>query len=425
MMKEPLLINGDFKYFLDEAERTNKNFFVTGRAGTGKSTLLDLFKRTTGKNVVVLAPTGVSALNVGGQTIHSFFKLPPRITHYDEIKVWFPLKKIAAKLDTLVIDEISMVRADLLDLIDYVLRLHRGRDQPFGGVQLILFGDPYQLPPVIATQEERAWLDVRYQSPYFFSAHALKPPYELEKIELTKVYRQHERSFLNLLESVRKNEIDYDVIDELNRRVTPVEGNGEGYVTLAGRNTTVDKINRIALDKLTTSVFKYHATVEGDFSTAVFPTDQILMLKEGAQVMFVRNDLEKRYVNGSIGKVIELAADKIKIEIYRQNENEIIEVAPEIWEILKYKFDKETQSITTEKTGSFTQYPLKLAWAVTIHKSQGKTFDKVIIDLEGGAFEHGQVYVALSRCRTLDGIVLRRPLRPGDIILDERISELF
>lgn len=428
--KTPLVLSGDFQYALDLLEKSDTSLFLTGKAGTGKSTLLGLFRSTTRKKVAVLAPTGVAALNVQGQTIHSFFGFPPRIITPQEAgkkTTRKDLLRLYKNLKTIIIDEISMVRADVLDGIDIFLRRNRENYRPFGGVQMIFVGDLFQLPPVVNSDPvERAYFRDYYDSPYFFSAKVFnEPDFQIEYLELGKVYRQDSRHFLRLLESVRLNTADYDDLEDLNERYLPGFSETDGFITLCARNATADKINREALLQLKSPAFAFKAEVKGLFDPGLYPTDPEMSLKEGAQVMFIKNDPEKAFVNGSIGVVTEISDERIAVKIRHENgKKNTIDVVKAEWEILRYRADA-TGNIEAEPIGSFRQYPLKLAWAITIHKSQGKTFDKVLLDLGGGAFEHGQLYVALSRCRTLEGIVLRSPIRPNDVITDERIISFY
>ncbi len=425
--KSPIQLSKEYQYALNLLDKTWQNLFITGRAGTGKSTLLKLFRDTTKKKTVVLAPTGVAALNVKGQTIHSFFGFPGKPIGPSDIRRR-KNRKIYEKLEVLIIDEISMVRADLLDNVDYFLRLNRNINAPFGGVQVVFFGDLFQLPPVVATEEEHQLFQEYYESPYFFSAKVFQSNFEMEKVELRTTYRQSSRHFIRLLDAVRTNQIDYDDLEDLNDRHFPDFEAEDYYITLSARNKVADDINRRQLKRLQTPVFSYRAKITGDFNPRLFPTELDLELKVGAQVMFVKNDPQKKFVNGTIGKILDLTEDDVKVVIERPDGSTImIEVVPLEWEILKYKIDeKDTSQIKSDVVGTFTQYPLKLAWAITIHKSQGKTFDKVIINMgQKGAFEHGQTYVALSRCRTLEGVVLKSKLTPRDIMVDERIVEFY
>lgn len=423
--KKVLELSDDFKYVLDNLEKEKTNLFVTGRAGTGKSTLLQLFRNTTHKKTVVLAPTGIAALNVKGQTIHSFFGFPPKPLDRSEIKKRRD-RRLYKKMEVLIIDEISMVRADLLDNIDYFLRVNRENPYPFGGVQVVLFGDLFQLPPIVSSEAEKQLFEHYYDSPYFFSAKVFEEDFELDKVELRKVYRQENRYFLRLLDSIRLNQIDYDDLEDLNQRHLPSFEAEDFYITLSARNAKVASINKKEIDKIPYPAYLYQAAITGAFPLNLFPTEAGLQLKLHAQVMFLKNDPQKKFVNGTIGKVIKLEDDKVTIRIEEDGQKREVEVEPMDWEIQKYKLHPDDPNkIETEVIGTFKQIPLKLAWAITVHKSQGKTFDKVIIDMGRGAFEYGQTYVALSRCRTLEGIVLKQPIKPRDIMTDERIIEWY
>jgi ATP-dependent exoDNAse (exonuclease V) alpha subunit len=433
-MKKPLELNSDFQFVLDLLEKTQKNLFITGRAGTGKSTLLHLFRHITRKHCVVLAPTGVAALNVQGQTIHAFFGFPAKFIRPEEIQKRKDTR-LYKKMEVLIIDEISMVRADMLDNIDRFLRINRNRpSEPFGGVQMVFFGDLFQLPPIVASPEEQQFFKMYYTSPYFFSAKicegdgfAVSGKFEMDMFELTKVYRQEARHFIRLLDAVRLGTADWDDLQDLNERYDPQFNDKNYFITLSTRNAAVDALNNSELQRLHSEEYSYHAEVKGLFDPKQFPTEGVLKLKLGAQVMFIKNDtLNREYVNGTIGKVTKLEAEKIMVQIEDRDGNlKNINVERQTWEILRYTLTADSAGLTTDVLGSFTQYPLRLAWAITIHKSQGKTFDKVIIDLSGGAFEVGQTYVALSRCRTLEGIVLKQPIRPNDIRVDERILTFY
>ncbi len=425
--KPPIELNDDFRYALDLLEKFNTSMFITGRAGTGKSTLLQLFRNTTHKKVAVLAPTGIAALNVQGQTIHSFFGFPPRPLTKKDITPRRN-KKLYRSIDTIIIDEISMVRADMLDNVDYFLRINCDNPAPFGGKQVVFFGDLFQLPPVVNSQEE-LYFNTYYESPYFFSATVFNE-FHLEPFELRKVYRQEERNFIKLLDRVRTNRIDWDDLNTLNERYVgsdvPLE---DAYITLSTRNSIVNQINSRRLNRLPGPEVSYMGAVTGNFGERTFPTDIILKLREGAQVMFVKNDPERRYVNGTLGKIVGLREDKITVAIQKDDGSEkVIEIEQAEWEILKYRMQTNAEGrdeLNTEPVGSFKQYPIRLAWAVTIHKSQGKTFSKVVIDLGKGAFAHGQTYVALSRCTHFNGILLKQKIRPQDIMLDERIVQYY
>ncbi len=424
----PMKLNDDFKYVLDAIEQEGRSAFVTGRAGTGKSTLLRLFRDTTRKKTVVLAPTGVAALNVKGQTIHSFFKFPPRPLTRKDIRRRPRFIKFFKKIEVIIIDEISMVRADMLDAIDAFLRVNRENPlQPFGGVQMVFFGDLFQLPPVVASDEERMFLDYKYDSPYFFSSEVFRSVQdEMELVELKKVYRQNERHFIRLLNAIRTNDADIDDLEDLNDRYQPDFDPEEFHITLSTINRIVNRINTQEMDALSHPEVVFPGEITGEFSPKLFPTDLILKLKLDARVMFIKNDVEKEYVNGTIGKVVDLSPDKIVVEVSEENRTRTVVVEKEEWEISKYKMvGDSSDKIEKETVGSFTQYPLRPAWAITIHKSQGKTFDRIVIDMGRGAFEHGQTYVALSRCRTLDGIILKKKITPRDILVDERVVDFY
>jgi ATP-dependent exoDNAse (exonuclease V) alpha subunit len=422
----PLELNPDFQHALDLMEKSREHLFITGRAGTGKSTLLTLFRNTSHKKVIVLAPTGIAAINVKGQTIHSFFGFSPRLMQAHEIKKR-KYRNLYRKIDTIVIDEISMVRADILDHIDRFLRINRDNSAPFGGVQMIFFGDLFQLPPVVSSDVEKHYFSSTYSSPYFFSSQILESGLSYRMVELRKIYRQEERHFIQLLEAIRTNSMDYDDLESLNERYQPTEQEEGPTITLCSMNAIADKINQARLAELNGNMEEYRANVTGDFHERLFPTEAFLALKTGAQVMLLKNDPNKKYVNGTIGKILRLLPDKIILGVEQEDEKvEEIEVEKHEWEILKYNInEKEDHKIESKVVGTFNQYPVKLAWAITIHKSQGKTFNRVMIDLGRGAFAHGQTYVALSRCRRLGGVTLKQRIKPRDIMIDERIVEYY
>lgn len=420
-----ITLSDEFNYALNRME-AGEHLFLTGRAGTGKSTLLRIFRQTTKRKCVVLAPTGVAALNVQGQTIHSFFGFPPRLLQAHDIKVNRRNFRIFEAMETLIIDEISMVRADVMDAINIGLQINRRNSEPFGGVQVVLIGDLYQLPPIVSSETERQYFSQTYASQYFFSADCLDD-IELEMIELQQVYRQDSRHFLRLLEGIRNATIDMDDLEDLNQRHKPdYDTHGQNYLTLAARNAKVNSINIKELDALVNPVHIYLAEIKGNFPERLYPTDAAIQLKEGAQVMTLRNDTDKRYVNGTIGTIVKCKPDSILIETGDGDKQREIEVGYEEWDIIRYNMDLANPGkIGTESVGTFKQLPVRLAWAVTIHKAQGKTFDKVVIDLGAGAFESGQTYVALSRCRSLDGIILTHPIRPRDVMVDPAIVEYY
>lgn len=408
---------------LDEIEYSREHLFITGKAGTGKSTLLDLFRRTTSKNVVILAPTGIAALKVHGQTIHSFFKFPPRLILPSDIKYTPSLKRIVNKLEILILDEISMVRADILDGINKILQLHRNNNKPFGGIRLVAFGDIYQLPPIVSSAEERHFFQNNYTSAYFFASEIWQQLNNMRYINLSKVYRQTDRSFIRLLDEIRMGDIDYDSLTALNENVDP-DFDQEGYIYLSPRNATMQRINQQKLAELPNEERTYLPTITGEYNPNNMPTDPVLRIKVGAQVIFVKNDPDKEYVNGSLGIVTDLDTNLIRIRL--NHDDKEVTIGRATWDMIRYRLDPDADAqIKPEVVGTLEAFPVKLAWAMSIHKSQGQTFEKVILDMEGGAFEFGQTYVALSRCTTLEGIVLKKPLRQRDIMVDQRVVDFY
>jgi len=420
-------------HFFDLIEHTNRSVFLTGKAGTGKTTFLNDFVKRTRKKHIVVAPTGIAAINAGGVTIHSMFGLPLRTflpttdridtsmaNNIADLMPHFKYRKDKLKLlrevEIIIIDEVSMLRADVLDMMDFSLRFIRRNNQRFGGVQMLFIGDLYQLPPVVRDEHI---LKICYPSPFFFDSHAIKE-IPLITIELTKVYRQSDEDFLAILNAIRDGDVDNIDFEHLNERYDPDFDMGdEPYVYLCSHNKMADDINQEKLDELKASSKTYEAKLFGEFRENQFPNEQFLDLKIGAQIMFIRNDIsgEKKYFNGKLGEISALDENEIKV-ILDGSEREIT-VKREVWEQKKYFLDTD-KNIKEEVLGSFEQFPIKLAWAVTIHKSQGLTFDRVIIDA-GKSFTAGQVYVALSRCRTLEGIVLKSKITPEVIFKDNRI----
>jgi len=406
---------------------TGQHIFLTGKAGTGKTTFLHRLRETASKRMIVVAPTGVAAINARGVTIHSFFQLPPKlqigIEQMNPNQMRFSKEKIniIRSLDLLVIDEISMVRADLLDAVDFVMRRFRSQNKPFGGVQLLMIGDLQQLSPIVK-DDEREFLLSRYETPYFFSSKVLHST-SFISIELTHVFRQHDDRFISILNKVRENNLDREAADALNQRYIPnfTPKDDDGYITLCTHNAQAQRINENKLRALKDKAHRFTAQVQGAFPEYAYPTEFELTLKENAQVMFVKNDTsaEKQYYNGKIGKITYICNDEIRVRC--PNETNEIVVTPQTWENVKYSLNAATHEIQEEIEGSFEQIPLKLAWAITIHKSQGLTFEHAVIDAEA-SFAHGQVYVALSRCKTLEGMVLSSPIRPHSIINDQTIS---
>ncbi len=408
---------------------TDRHVYLTGKAGTGKTTFLHRVKAEVPKRMAVAAPTGVAAINAQGMTLHSLFQLPftPHIPGSEQQELRqrkFSRKKqdLLKSLDLLIIDEISMVRADVLDAIDAVLRRFRKNDRPFGGLQLLLIGDLHQLPPVVKPQE---WdlLQEHYDTSYFFGSHALQNS-EVIRIELDHIYRQDSREFIELLNRVRDNKMDPTVLEKLNSRYIPNfnPDDEEGYITLTTHNKTARQINEQKLQSLPGQTYRHEATVDGDFPEHAYPTDPELALKVDAQVMFVKNDMagEKRFYNGKIGRITALNDDHITVRCPEDDQE--IEVERLTWENRKFELDKKTKAIEESILGTFKQFPLRLAWAITIHKSQGLTFERLVIDA-AAAFAHGQVYVALSRCRTFEGVVLRSKLEPGSIRTDQVVQD--
>lgn len=401
-------------------ETTRDHVLVTGRAGTGKSTLLEHLSWHSAKQIAVCAPTGVAALNVGGQTIHSLFRLPIGVIADHELDQPPELRKLLNAIDTLVVDEVSMVNADLLDAMDRSLRQARQKPgEPFGGVQLVLFGDPFQLAPVPGDPEERAYFADRYRSMWFFDARVWDET-ELRIFELTTIHRQHELEFKRLLTAVRHGEVTAEMAQRLNEvgaRPAP-----DGAITLATTNAAVSRINAHALGRLPGRGRTAVAEVNGDFGARSFPADERLELKVGAQVMFLRNDTgsDGRWVNGTIGEVVKIG-ENVTVEV----DGDRHEVTPATWERYRYSYSAATKTLSKDVVAEFTQFPLRLAWAVTIHKSQGKSYDRAIVDLGPRSFAPGQTYVALSRITALDGLHLTRPLRPGDVIVDENVRRFM
>ncbi|MBW2596461.1 MAG: helix-turn-helix domain-containing protein [Deltaproteobacteria bacterium] len=422
--------NHELQLANDFVQYTGCNIFLTGKAGTGKTTFLHNLHKNTAKRMIITAPTGVAAINAGGVTLHSFFQLPfgpfvPGSETYErnkqrQFRFSKEKKRIIQSLDLLVIDEISMVRADLLDAVDAALRRYRRNNQPFGGVQLLVIGDLHQLSPV-AKQDEWRLLQQYYESPYFFSSKVLGLT-ELLTIELKHIYRQSDASFIKLLNRVRDNRLDESSIEDLNQRYIKdfKPGKDQGYITLSTHNRSAESINQTRLQALTKKEHCFKAEISGDFPEHIYPTLATLLLKEGAQVMFVRNDPspEKLYYNGKIGKITKLSNKSIRVTCPGDKQEIVVE--PITWENIKYTLNEETKEIEEDVIGRFEQYPLKLAWAITIHKSQGLTFEKAIIDAKA-AFAHGQVYVALSRCKTMEGMVLSSPISSRGIEIDKAI----
>jgi len=421
--------NPEFESSLFLMEETSKNILITGRAGTGKSTLLKYFRENTRKKAVILAPTGVAAVNVEGQTIHSFFHFKPSVTPSSikrKKKTDRDKPTVYKKLTTIVIDEISMVRADLLDCIDKFLRFN-GPDEklPFGGVQMIFIGDLYQLPPVV-TSAEREIFKSHYATPYFFSAKVFES-LNIEFIELEKVYRQKDDEFVRLLNAIRNRTVTDDDLEQFNKRCRPDFEAPEGtfYLSLTSTNDLADTINEKRLAELPGKVWKTSGIVEGDFGKEYLPTAVDLKLKKGAQIMLLNNDSFGQWINGTIGRIrkFEQNDEGEDLIVADLDNGDTARISPYTWKI--YRFFLEKNELRSEEVGSFRQYPVRLAFAVTIHKSQGKTFENVVIDIGRGTFAHGQMYVALSRCTTLDGIILKQPLKRNHILMDWQVVKFL
>ena len=409
----------EYEAALDYLRDAEGHLFVTGRAGTGKSTLLRALGDVLPQEMVTVAPTGLAAVNVGGQTIHSFFGIPPRLVQPDDIKR-SRNGGLMRKLKLLVIDEVSMVRSDLMWAIDQSLRVNRGRSrEPFGGVRLVMFGDLHQLPPVVQDGEVAEHLETHHGGPFFFTVPALSEGPGTQRLELTQVFRQRDQALLDVLNRIREGDPEESDLAVLNDRVSPIRTLGEGdpFVILTPTNAAAHRINAAFLKALPGTAKEYAASVTGEFSQSAQPTEAALVLKAGAKVIMLRNDAERRWVNGTIARVTRLDEASVYVEIDGREH----EIEPVAWESRRYAYDQAEQRIVETVAGTFKQLPLRLAWALTIHKSQGLTLDKVYIDLGKGTFAHGQAYVALSRCRTLEGMSLARPLRPQDVLFDKAV----
>jgi len=431
VVQRDLEFNQDFAKAYDSLENTPRNLFITGKAGTGKSTLLEYFRDHTSKNVVVLAPTGVAAVNIKGQTIHSFFRFKPDITpdNVYAINIRRAQKALYRKVAVIIIDEISMVRADLLDCIDTFLRLHGPKpNTAFGGVQMIFIGDLYQLPPVVTRHEQDLFRNL-YNSPFFFDSKVYQElnadgqhPGQFQYLELKKIYRQKEEEFIRLLGVIRNRSATQMHLQELNQRYLPhfKPQQDDLYIYLTTTNALADQVNKEKLDGLDTRSYFYEGVLTGEFDRKSLPTHSRLELKIGAQVMMLNNDTNGRWINGSIGTIVEITPDGklVRVELALGN---VVDVTMFEWEMFRFFYNEETESLESESVGSFMQYPLRLSWAITIHKSQGKTFDKVILDIGYGTFAHGQTYVALSRCTSFEGLVLRKPILRKHILLDDSV----
>ena len=426
--------NQELQNALQIIQYTNRSLFLTGKAGTGKSTFLRYIAENTKKKHVVLAPTGIAAINAGGATLHSFFKLPfhpllPNDTQYNARNIRGTMKynqekrKLLQELELIIIDEISMVRADIIDFIDKILRIYcRNMREPFGGKQILLVGDIFQLEPVVK-DEERQLLQPFYPNSFFFSAHVFRE-IQLVSIELKKVYRQTDKHFIHLLDKIRKSETTVSDLYTLNQRVGREIDTSGMSITLSTRRDTVDYINQQKLEELPDETVMFEGVVTGEFPENSLPTPKELELKCGAQILFIRNDKEHRWVNGTLGIIIgfDINEGRETIYVHTDDEEDVI-VEREVWSNVKYSFNEQEKKIEEHEIGTYTQFPLRLAWAITVHKSQGLTFKHVKIDFTGGVFAGGQTYVALSRCTSLEGISLKEPLRRSDIFVRPEVVQ--
>jgi ATP-dependent exoDNAse (exonuclease V) alpha subunit len=411
---DEIQLEDEFKNIFNKMEYSNQNIFITGKAGTGKTTLLEYFRINSKKNFVILASTGISAIKAKGKTIHSFFLFPPRILINEKIKRL--RSNIIKNVDTILIDECSMIRCDLLDAIDQSLRLNRNSDESFGGVQIILLGDIHQLPPVIRENEQDIFDSFYPNGHYFFHANCYQNS-NISTYELTKIYRQKDAEFINILNKIRSGNVTEADLLPLNDKVVNQDSNVlYETIILSPTNRKVDTINSVNLQNINSETFSYQSSETGEFREK--PADEILELKVGAQVMLIKNDIKspKRWVNGSIGIVTDLTANSIHLKI----KNKVHKITQDTWE--KFDYLIKDGEVLHEVVATFTQYPIKLAWAVTIHKSQGQTFEKVIIDLDRGSFAPGQTYVALSRVTSLEGLFLTRPINISDILFNNKLS---
>ena len=413
-MSEKFVLNDHFKEIIALFENSSKNIFITGKAGTGKSSLIRYLKKNTKKNLILLAPTAIAALNINAKTIHSFFNFPFHIITKGDIKKHYN-KRLINKIDAILIDEASMLRPDIVDAINLTLQATRDNDLAFGGIQMILVGDLYQLPPVITNNEIEIMSNLYPNGNFFFNSSIFQKT-EITKYELTKVYRQSDLKLINLLDKARNADLNEDDLSLFNDRIVDEDWMiPDEILTLSTNNQKVNAINAVSLDNIDSKEYTYHAEIDGKYSGA--PVDAELKIKAGAQVMLVKNG--ENWVNGTLATIDKLSKNEIHIKI----KDNIYKLEKEKWEKFDYKISNN--KIIPSVSATFIQYPLKLAWAATIHKCQGQTFDKVMIDMDYGAFAHGQTYVALSRVVSLDGLYLRKPLRNEDFIFNPAIKKFL
>ncbi len=416
-LPDNFILTEEFEQTYKLINDTNSNLFITGKAGSGKSTLLEYFRQNTNKNFATLAFQGITAIKAKGQTIHSFFKFPPHFITKENIKELRD-KKVIQNLDTILIDEISMVRADLFDAIDLSLKKNRNSNKPFGGVQIILFGDVMQIDPIVGADDEV--MQKFYPGPFFFNSNSFSKD-DFKQLELTKIFRQSDKTFVDLLNKIRMNKVDNNDLDLLNKRLVEYENTPKETIILAPTNRKVDDINNTNLYRLKTPTHNYNAIIKGAWKDKEHPVKKEIILKVGSQVMITKNDADepKRWVNGTLGIVTFLSKDQIKVNI----KGKVFSIGKTKWD--KYIYQFSGNKVNTKSVGSFIQFPIKLAWATTIHKAQGQTFDKVCIDLDTGSFSHGQTYVALSRAKSINGITLLKRINKKDIIFDNRVLEFI
>lgn len=414
---ETIELSSEQKALYDVIENTDDNIYITGKAGTGKSVLLEYLVKYTRKTVAVTAPTGIAALNVNGMTVHSFFRFAPDIIDPENLDIDYKTKDILSQMDAIIIDEVSMMRVDLMEGINRKLQLAKKNELPFGGIQMILFGDLYQLPPVITDGELQNYLHQTYGGIYFFNAPVFQKK-ALKIYELNNIFRQKDPEFRAMLNAIRFGDSSDEVLDKINER-TNIRLPEDGYITLAGTNSAVSHINQKKLDELDGEEFTYIADIEGDIKESSFPTEKYLKLKVGAQVMMLKNDTERprRWANGTLGTITSLDKEVVKVLINGKE----LSLTRANWEKIRYDYDHEVKALTKQIVSVFNQIPMRLAWAITVHKSQGQTYESAVIDMTGGAFAHGQTYVALSRCKSLEGLYLKSRIRPEDIIIDQEI----